>query len=124
MFVQRERLTVTTAADGTVVAKTTKYFTGEIRQIIYTKVDYADTVDFNVQVDDTNETVWNEANVTASKTVAPRTATHSTAGVAGLFASGGEAVKDRIAVANSRIKITIAGGGDAKSGTFDIIIGG
>jgi len=43
-------------------------------------------------------TVWSEAAVNASATRAPRQATHTTAGPAALYASGGIAVLDWIAM--------------------------
>ena len=70
----------------------------------------------------TGETIWTEANVNASATRAPRQATHSTAGAAALYAAGGAAVADKIALANDRVKIVIAAGGNAKSGTFFITL--
>ena len=54
-------------------------------------------------------------------TKAYRQATHDTLGVAALFAAAGQAVLDKIALANDRVKIVIAAGGDTKTGTFYLI---
>lgn len=48
----------------------------------------------------------------------PRAATCSTAGAAALYAGGGSAVNDRIPVADEAVKLVVAQGGNAKSGTF------
>jgi hypothetical protein len=61
-------------------------------------------------------------NFNASVTVAPRQAIHDTAGVAGLYAAGGSAVLDKIALANDRVKIVVAQGGVSTSGTFHIVM--
>ncbi len=46
----------------------------------------------------------------------------SNVGVAALYASGGTAVNDRIALGRDRVKIAIAQGGNAKSGAFHIVV--
>jgi len=70
----------------------------------------------------TGETLWTEENVDSSATRAPRQATHSTAGVAALYAGSGQAVNDKIVLAADRVKIVIASGGDTKTGTFHIVV--
>jgi len=52
-----------------------------------------------------------------------RQATHSTAGLASLYAADGAAVNDFIYVANERIKIAVENGGNSKTGTFTVIVG-
>jgi hypothetical protein len=116
MHVQRYSKAVTTAADGSATAFTDPV-NGLLSQIRYVKTDYDDTVDFTITSEDTGETLWSQSNVTASATKAPRQATHKTDGVAALYASGGEPVNDLIAV-TGRIKIVLAQGGNAKTGTF------
>ena len=71
----------------------------------------------------TCETIWAQQDVNASATVAPRQATHGTDGTAALYAAAGAAVRDHIALANDRIKIQIASGGNTKTGTFHFVIG-
>ena len=118
---QRHAVTVTTAADGSATAYS-PVLTGKLSQIRYVKIDFADGVDFAVTAEATGATLWAEDNVNASATRAPRQATHSTAGVAALYAAAGQAVNDKIALANDRVKIVIAAGGDTKTGTFHIVI--
>ncbi|KRA42296.1 hypothetical protein ASD80_10280 [Devosia sp. Root635] len=97
---------------------------GKLVSIRYVKDDFADTVDFVLTAEDTGETLWSEENVTASATRHPRAATHSTAGAAALYAAAGTAVNDKIALGQDRVKIVIANGGNATSGTFHITIDG
>ena len=121
MQVERHAVTVTTAADGSATAYTPNV-TGFVSQIRYAKTDFTDGVDFTITAEATGETIWTELNVNASKTVAPRQATHDTAGLASLYAAAGEPVEAPIALANDRVKIVIAAGGATKTGTFHIII--
>ncbi len=123
MQVERKTVVVTTAADGSATAYTEGAVTGRILQARYVKTDFADGVDFTVTAEATGETIWAQSDVNASATVAPRQPTHSTAGVAAAYASGGAAVNDHIAIANDRIKIVIASGGNVKTGTFHFLIG-
>lgn len=119
--VTREVVAVTTAADGSATAYT-GVVTGKLSQIRYVKTDFADGVDFTITAEATGETLWAENDVNASSTRAPRQATHSTAGVAALYAAGGTAANDKIALANDRVKIVIASGGNAKAGAFHVVI--
>lgn len=117
----RHKLTLTTAADGTVTGYTPRV-SGKICSVHYVKTDYTDGVDFTITAEATGETIWTEANVNAAKVCNPRAAIHSNAGVAALYAAGGVAVLDAIAIANDRVKIAIAQGGNAKVGTFHVLI--
>lgn len=117
--VQTFSVAVETDADGAAEAYSPQ-IGGMLSQIRYVKTDFADGVDFTITAEDTGETLWTESDVNASKTVAPRQATHSTSGVAALYAGGGSAVNDMIAV-SGRIKIVIASGGDTKAGTFHFV---
>lgn len=121
---QRIKLTVTTAADGTVTAYSPR-IAGEVHQIEYVKDGsngYTDGVDFTITGEATGVNLWTQSNVNASAVVAPRQPTHSQAGVAALYAAGGTAVQARIALANDRVKIVLAQGGNAKVGVFHILV--
>lgn len=119
---KRFTISVTTAADGTATAYSPRRISGKINQIEYVKGDFADGVDFTIEGEATGIDLWVEANVNASAVRAPRQATHTNAGVAALYAASGTAVLDKIALANDRVKITIAQGGNAKTGTFHVLV--
>lgn len=114
-------IAVTTAADGSATTYS-EVCTGKVSTVRYVKTDFDNGSTITLTSEATGETIWSEANVNASATRAPRQATHSTAGVAALYAAGGAAVNDKIALANDRIKIVIASGGNVKSGTFHIVM--
>lgn len=121
MTIRRYSIPVTTAADGSATAYS-PWLSGYLNSIIYVKNNYADGVDFTITADATGETLWTESNVNAAAAKYPRAATHSTAGVAALYASGGVAVNDRIALSRDRVKIVLAQGGNATTGTFIIVV--
>lgn len=96
---------------------------GHLVSFRYVKDDFADGIDFVCTLEDTGETLWAEDAVNASATRHPRAATHSTAGAAALYASGGVAVLGKIAIgAGDRIKIVVDGGGVSTSGTLHVTV--
>lgn len=98
---------------------------GKLVSLRYVKAsadEFTNGVDFAITAEASGEALWVEDDVNASATRHPRAATHSTAGVAALYASGGAAVLDMIALASDRIKFEIADGGDTHNGTFHITV--
>ncbi|TCQ28260.1 hypothetical protein [Rhizobium sp. PP-CC-3G-465] len=121
---KRLKMTVKTAADGTATAFSPRA-TGKLHSIHYVKdgaTAFADGVDFTVTAETTGEAIWNEQNVNASAARYPRAPTQSAAGAAALYAAGGTAVQDKIGLANDRIKIVVAQGGNAKVGHFIALV--
>jgi hypothetical protein len=86
------------------------------------KTDFANGVDFAVTAEATGENIWTEADVNASASRYPRAPTHSQAGVASLYAAAGTAVQAPVGVSNDRVKIAITSGGNAKTGTFHVMV--
>lgn len=127
MYIRKFTVAVTTNSDGDATAYTAADSTGNAEQINgevislqYVKTDFVNGVDFTITDETAGQTIWDEDSVDAAKTVAPQQATHSTVGVASLYAGSGEPVETPIVVANERIKIAIANGGNTKSGSFII----
>ena len=124
MAIRKFSMIVVTAADGSATAYS-PYLSGYVDKIVYTRAladNYTDGVDFTITADVTGETIWTEVNVNASVFKAPRLATHTTAGVAALYAAGGVAVLDRISLSRDRVKIVLADGGDTHTGLFQIFV--
>lgn len=119
-YVRRFPVIVTTAADGSATAFSPTV-SGKVSSVRYVKTDFADGSTFTLTAENTGETIWTESNVNASATRAPRQTTHSTAGVAATF-DATHGVVDQIALANDRVKIVIASGGNVKTGTFHITV--
>lgn len=122
MTIRRFVIPVTVNADGDAEVYS-PVIRGKLVSIRYVKADFADGVDFVITGETSGQTIWSEEAVNASATRHPRTPTHSTAGAAALYAAGGAAVNDKIAL-DERIKIIVGDGGEDKSGTFHITIDG
>lgn len=121
----RTHIVVATSDGSQVGTHYTPYISGYIESVQYVKdgtTPYTDGVDFTITADATGETIWTDTNINASEVVRPRAATHSTAGVASLYAGSGTAVNDRIALARDRVKIVLAAAGASKTGTFRITV--
>lgn len=119
MAIRKHTVTLVTNGSGAATGYT-GYLSGYVESIQYVKTDYANGVDFAITADATGEGIWTESDVNSAVIKHPRAATHSTAGVAALYAGSGTAVNDRIALGRDRVKIVLAQGGDTKTGTFVI----
>lgn len=115
-YINRVKVTITTAADGSATAYT-EFVNGLLHQIRYVKNNFDNGSTFTITDETTGASLWSESNVNASADRAPRQSTHAPNGTAALYAAGGTAVQTPIAV-SGRIKIVIASGGNAKTGDF------
>lgn len=120
---QAIKIDVTTNTSGAATAYTPVDISGPIRTIKYVKTDFDNGVVFTITTNTTGQNLWVETAVNASKTVSPRQATHDTVGAASLYAVGGEPVEDYVYACQEKVKIVIASGGNAKSGSFWIVFG-
>jgi hypothetical protein len=121
MTIRRFVVPAVVAADGTGTFYSPT-LSGFIESIQYVKTDYANGVDFTITAEATGEGIWAESDVNAAVIKHPRAATHSTAGVASLYAGSGTAVNDYIALGRDRVKIVIAQGGVSTTGSFTITV--
>ncbi|MCW3837820.1 hypothetical protein ACFQ1E_17380 [Sphingomonas canadensis] len=124
MTVRTHVVTATTDASGDATAYS-PYISGKLHSIQYVKPGsgyFDDGVDFTITSENTGLTLWTESNVNATKHCFPRAASHSTAGVAALYASGGTAVTAPIALGRDRVKLVVAQGGNTKTGAFHITV--
>lgn len=121
MGAERQTITGTTESDGTLTAYS-DVINGRISSIQYVKTDFDDGSTMTFTGDETGLEVMAETGINASTTRAPRQATHDILGAASLYAAGGLAVEDHIVLANERLKLVVAAGGNAKAGTWHITI--
>ena len=122
MFCERKSVTITTDTNG----DATDYvgsMTGKIIQIQYVKDDYDNGSTITITGEDTAIPILAETGINASATRSPRQATHSVAGVAATY-DGTRAVFDDICIERERVKIVVSSGGNTKSGTFHVTVGG
>jgi hypothetical protein len=118
----RHRISITTAADGSATGYTSEPVLGRVLGVVYTKTDFADGSTMTLTVEQTAQPVWAETGVNASAVRYPRSQVHTAAGVAATL-DGTVAMLEPVPVAFSRLKLVIASGGNAKTGTFDILVG-
>jgi len=121
MYVERHSVAVVSDASGDATAYS-PVITGRILAISYVKTDYTDGVDFTITSDVSLQSIWAESNVNAAAIKYPRAGVHDVVGVAATL-DGTRLARDHIFVANERVKIVIAAAGNAKTGTFVILVG-
>lgn len=126
-YPQTEVVSVTTDASGDGSASSEKLFAGPLLTIIYTPDDtspFATGFDVTVVTAVTGQTLWTGTDVgTSAVTVNPRQPTHDSTGAASLFAGSGEPIEDYFYLTQEGVTVTVAEGGNAKTGTFRIIAG-
>ena len=93
---------------------------GNIHAIRYVKDDYIAGIDVVITGETSGIAILSVTDMDDSATYFPRAATCDVNAAASLYAAAGEPVEDRIPIANERIKIVVAFGGDTKTGTFHI----
>lgn len=116
MHVERHSVTVTTAADGSATAYS-PVVTGAIRAIVYVKTDYDAGVDFTITLEATGQSLWTDTDVNASETVYP-----VQKGNLGGTGAASTIYETPVHAARDRVKIVIAQGGNAKTGTFHVVV--
>lgn len=118
-------LTVNASGDATVYSAGPAM--GLVRQITYVPdatVPLDTGADLVITGEASGVAIATLSNIgTSTVSWAPRQPTHSTAGAASLFAAAGQAVNDHIALGGERIKVVVAQGGNAKTGTLSITVG-
>lgn len=115
-YVESHDVTIAVDASGDGTGYT-PVITGKIVNIIYTKDDYADGVDFVITLENSGIGLWTDANVNASETVAPSQLNSMQTGAAET-----DPTAVPIYCANDRVKIVVDEGGVSKSGTFTVIV--
>lgn len=118
------KLSITVDASGNATAYTPRV-AGKLHSIIYVpdgSNPFANTVDFTVTAEATGETLLTRANVSAAFAAYPRMPTSGADGTGALYAAAGTAVMDKAGLANDRVKVVLAQGGNAKTGVFHILV--
>src|SRR4051794_33133318 len=118
----RHDFTLTVDASGNATVASVDPAHGEVRQIRYVPDGVnplATGADLTITAIGTGLPIATLTDIGTTATQwAPRLATHSTAGVAALYAAAGTGVFDRIALANERIQVAVAQGGVSKTGSL------
>lgn len=120
-MIRKFTIPLTTNSGGAATAYS-PFLSGFIDSVQYVKTDFADGVEFTITAEATGEAILSLTDQNSATKLRPRAGTHTTAGVASLYASGGTAVNDRIALARDRVKVVIAQGGNVKTGTVIVYV--
>lgn len=123
-YIERHPIDLVTDAAGDATGYT-PVINGKISTVSYVKdgsSPFEDTVDIAVTLEATGQNVWTEANVTASKLLAPRQKISDEDGFGLATDPGGGAKINHICAAEDRVQVTVANGGDTKSGQFIIVM--
>jgi hypothetical protein len=123
-YVERHAFDVVTSASGAFTGYS-PVITGQIAQYRYVPStnNMASTADLDIVGEVTGLIIADQDNIGLSAfTKAPRGPVHDVAGVGRAYSSAAplSVVTDIIRVANERLKLTIAQGGDTKNGKFYI----
>jgi hypothetical protein len=126
MFVERHEVSITVDASGNGTGYT-PVVAGFVRAIRYVPdgtSPYATGVDVTVTGDVSGIAVTTITNAgTSAIDVFPRAATAGITNSAALYAAAGTAVNDLIPIANEKVKIALAQGGNTTTGKFHVYIG-
>jgi hypothetical protein len=126
-FLKKHAVAFTTAADGSATVYTTGFVNGAILQVDYTYDDAATGADFTVTGRTTGEAILTITNAgTSSISWQPRQVIHPVANTGAgtaLTYDGTNEIYGPIWIVDEEIKIVVASGGNAKSGTLTFIVG-
>jgi hypothetical protein len=117
-YAERHTVSVTTAS-GTATGFTPN-ITGRIVSIQYVKPasdSFTDGVDFAVTGEATGLVIWNGTDVNESATAYP-----FAAGVKSADGAASTISESPVVLVNERVKIVVTSGGDAKNGTFHVVV--
>jgi len=119
MYIEKHTVTAITATGGGATAFTPP-LVGRVLGIKYLKhatVPYASTADFTITSEDTGQAILSKSNVNADLIAYPTNKATTATGAASTL------TEQPVPLANERVKIVVAEGGNTKTGTFTVIVG-
>lgn len=109
-------VTATTNGSGHATVYSDEPIFGEVLSISYVKTSYDNGADFTITGETSTLSLWTDTDVNASETVYPSV-------VRNLNTDGSAlTTHSNIFLAGERVKIVVAQGGNAKTGTFRIVV--
>lgn len=124
-YVRRIVVDVTTDGSGNATAYSSDVINGlihSIRLVADGTSPFDNTADITITGETTGLPVLAITNQNSSGTFYPRAGTVDGSNAASLYAAGGAAVNDKVALADERLKIVVAQGGATKSGRFHVLV--
>lgn len=135
MNIRRFHIPVTTASDGsaTVYAPsdastlahggTGQAINGRILAIRYVKNNFDNGHGITVTLEGTGEAVLTKTSLDATATFYPRVGVNGAEDGAAATLDGTRLNRDYVHAAHDRVKIVVASGGNAKTGTYIVVVG-
>lgn len=124
-YAERHLVAVTTTTGGA-AEEYTPPVTGRVVCIRFTDTSFASTADLTITSEESLQNIWTESNVVASKTVYPLAYGNTVSGgqltASGAILASGSAAFVPIVLANERIKIVVAQGGNEASAVFEAVV--
>lgn len=121
MYAERHAVALTTNGSGDATGYT-PVVSGRVLGVRYAKTDFANGVNFTITAEATGEAILTLTDQNASGTFYPRSQVHGPTGT-GLTLDGTRTASEPVVVANDRVKVVVAAGGDTKTGTVHVLIG-
>lgn len=121
MYCERHTVSLTTNGSGAATGYT-PVVSGLVLGVVYAKTDFADGVDLTITADGTGAAILALTNQNASGMFFPRAQVHGPTGTA-LTLNGTQTMNEPVPVAQERIKVVVAQGGDTKTGSVTVILG-
>lgn len=122
MYAEKHAIALTTDGAGAATGYS-PVVKGRILAVIYTAVDFDATADLTITLEATGEAILTLTNQAASAVKYPRVPVQDEAGADALFAAGGTKIREPVVAVNDRVKVVVAQGGAAKTGTITVIVG-
>ena len=122
MHVERHSITLTTAADGSATVYS-PHVTGRVLGIRVVVGTLDTGTDLTITAEATGEAIMTVANVAANTSYYPRVGVNAASDGAAATLDGTRLMRDYVYLANDRVKIIAAQGGNVTTGTVIVIIG-
>lgn len=117
MYAERHDIALTTNSGGACTAYSPPGLTGRVLGVTYTKTDFADGSTITITSEATGAAILTLTAQNSSGSWFPRPAVHDATG--GAIADA----YDARVVVNDRVKVVVASGGNAKTGTVTVVVG-
>lgn len=121
MYAERHAVSLTTDASGDVTGYT-PVVSGRVLAVQYVKNDFDNGADFAITGETSGLAILTLTDQNSSATFYPRAGVCGPTGTA-LTYDGTRTVNEPVVVAGERVKVVVAQGGNAKSGTVYVVIG-
>ena len=122
MFAERLTVPLTTNASGACEAYSDPIQAGRVLAVRYVKTNFDNSVDFTITAEKTGESILALTDQTTAGVWYPRAQVHGITGT-GLTLDGTRLLVEPILLVNDRVKVVIAQGGNAKTGSIELLIG-